>query len=178
MQTRVEFVIAAVITIAISAYLFTIKKDEEKQIDKKSILLAITGACLFGINAMFQKLAVNKGLGIQTQQLYFSSFVFISAVVFILLKDHSLKELRRIKKKDNWLGILGGLLYFFASLTAITANHLIPASIAFTVIQFNAVWTILVGVLIFKEINWRRHWLRLLSGITLAIVSIGLLVMA
>jgi glucose uptake protein GlcU len=43
--------------------------------------------------------------------------------------------------------------------------------------QFNAVWTILIGVLIFKEINWRKHWLRLLVGIILAIVSIGLLVL-
>ena len=177
-QTKVEFVVAAVITITFSAYLFTIKKSEENQIDKKSIWLAVTGACLFGVNAMLQKIAINDGLGTQAQQLYFSSFVFISALIFILFKDHSLKELTQIKKKDNWLGVLGGLLYFFASLTSIISNHLIPASIAFTVIQFNAVWTILIGVFIFKEINWHKHWLRLLLGIILSIISIGFLVMA
>jgi glucose uptake protein GlcU len=174
-QTRVEFVLLAIAMITISAYLFTIKKSGEKQIDKKSVWLAIAGACLFGVNAILQKMAINDGLGAQAQQLYFSSFIFISAVAFIWFKFRSLKVLGKIKQKDNWLGILGGALFFFASLTSIASNHLIPASIANTIIQFNAVWTILIGVLIFKEINWRKHWPRLLLGIILAIISIGLL---
>jgi glucose uptake protein GlcU len=123
-------------------------------------------------------MAINDGLGTQAQQLYFASFVFISAAVFVFIKHRNLKALRDIKQKDNWLGILGGALYFFASLTSIISNHFIPASIAFTIIQFNAVWTILIGVLYFKEINLRKHWLRLLFGIVLAAVSIWLLVIA
>ncbi|MCL2451587.1 GRP family sugar transporter [Candidatus Saccharibacteria bacterium] len=178
MQTRLEFVLLAVATITISAYLFTIKKSDEKRVDTKSIGLAIGAAFLFGFNAMLQKLAINHGLETQAQQLYFSSFVFISAVVFVFFKYRNLKVLGQIKKKDNWLGILGGALFFFASLTSIISNHFIPASVAFTIIQFNAVWTVLIGVLIFKEIEWRKHWLRLLAGIVLAIVSIVLLVMA
>jgi glucose uptake protein GlcU len=51
-QTRIEFVLLAIATITASAYLFTIKKSGEKQIDKKSVGLAIAGACLFGLNAM------------------------------------------------------------------------------------------------------------------------------
>jgi glucose uptake protein GlcU len=127
---------------------------------------------------MLQKIAVDNGLGIQAQQLYFSSFVFISAATFVLFKFRTLHILTEINRRDNWLGIVGGVLYFFASLTSITSNHMIPASITFTIIQFNAVWTILVGVLVFKEIDYRKHWLRLLVGVSFAIASIVLLLFA
>jgi glucose uptake protein GlcU len=178
MQTRVEFVLLAIATITISAYLFTIKKSSQKQFDRKGVLLAVASGFLFGAGALLQKTAVAEGLGTQAHNLYFSLFTFIAAAVFVLFKFRNLKVLGQIKQKDNWLGVLGGALYFFASLGAIISYNIIPASIAFTIIQFNAVWTILIGVLIFKEINWRKHWLRLLLGIVLAVISIGLLVLA
>lgn len=70
---------------------------------------------------------------------------------------------------------LAGLIYFIASQFAIMTNKLIPNSVGFTIIQFNAVWTIFIGILVFKEINLKVHWKRILLGLIFAVISIAIL---
>jgi len=177
-QTNLGYVLSAIVAIFISAMLFTIKKDETQETRKQGVLFAVFSAFFFGTNAMLQKYVVMSGAGIQAQQVCISSFVFITMAVFILFKDKTLAPLKNAFAKDNLYGVLAGTLYFFASLFMIHSNRLIPASIAFTIIQFNAVWTVLIGVLYFKEIDFKKHWARILGGIVLAILGVVLLLFA
>jgi glucose uptake protein GlcU len=177
-QIRLEFVVLAVVAITTSAYLFTMKKSGEQQVNKKSVWLAIASACLFGLSAMLQKMAVDDGLSIWTQLCWIAIAMFISALTIVLFRLKSLRVLQKVPKKDVWLGIISGAILFLATLTYIISNYTIPASVAYTIMQFNAVWTILIGVLIFKEIDYRKNWLRLLVGLVLAIASIVLLLFA
>lgn len=177
MQTKVIYIVLAIISILISAMLFTIKNKEEKVLDKKGIIYAILSALFFGTNALIQKYVTNNGL-VYSQQVYFSGLVFISAFTYIIFKEKNIKCLLDIKSKDNILGIAGGFLYFFASFFSTLSYKYIPGSIAFTIVQLNAVWTVLVGILIFKEINFKKNWKRIMLGIVLAIIGVVMLLLA
>lgn len=177
LETKVVYIVLAIISILISAMLFTVKNEEEKIVDKKGIIYAILSALFFGINALIQKYATNHGL-VYAQQVYFSGLVFISALIYIAIKDKSIKILKNIKRKDNLLGILGGIIYYFASFFSTLAYKYIPGSIAFTIVQLNAVWTVIVGVLIFKEINFRQNWKRIITGIVFAVIGVAMLLLA
>ena len=87
-------------------------------------------------------------------------------------------SLKQIKEKDNILGMIGGIVYFFASFFSTLAYKHIPGSIAFTIVQLNAVWTVLVGILIVKEIEFKKHWQRIIAGIMLAIIGVIMLLIA
>lgn len=177
MQTKVVYIILAVIFILLSAMLFTIRKREEQILDKKGIIWAILSAIFFGINALIQKFATNNGL-IYAQQVYFSASVFISALVYIGFKERSIIFMKDIKSKQNILGIIGGITYYFASFFSTLAYKYIPGSIAFTIVQLNAVWTVLVGILMFKEIDFKKNWLRILTGMVFAIIGVIMLLFA
>lgn len=177
MDTKVIYIILAIIFILFSAMLFTIRRKDEKVIDKKGIIYAILSAIFFGINALIQKFATNNGL-VYAQQVYFSCFVFISALIYIFIKDKNVEVFKEINKKDNILGVIGGIIYYFASFFSTLAYKYILGSVAFTIVQLNAVWTVLVGILIFKEINFRQNWKRISLGIVLAIIGVICLLMA
>lgn len=177
MQTKIIYIILAIISILMSAMLFTIRNSKEKIVDKKGIIYAILSALFFGTNALIQKYATNNGL-VYSQQVYFSGLVFISSIVYLLMTEKNINALKNIKKKDNILGIIGGCTYFFASFFSTLAYKYIPGSIAFTIVQLNAVWTVLVGIIIFKEINFKKHWLRIILGILLAIIGVIMLLFA
>lgn len=177
MQTKVIYIILAILFILMSAMLFTIKNSEEKVVDKKGIIYAILSAIFFGTNALIQKYATNHGL-VYSQQVYFSGLVFLSALIYLFIKEKNIKILTEIKSKDNFLGVIGGGIYFFASFFSTLAYRYIPGSIAFTIVQLNAVWTVLVGILIFKEINFKENWKRIVLGIVLAVIGVIMLLFA
>lgn len=177
LETRLIYIVLAIIFILISAMLFTIKNSKEKTVDKKGIIYAILSALFFGINALIQKYATNNGL-VYSQQVYFAGLVFISSIVYLLVTEKNIIVLKNINKKDNILGIVGGCIYFFASFFSTLAYKYIPGSIAFTIVQLNAVWTVLVGILLFKEIDFKKHWSRIILGILLAIIGVIMLLFA
>lgn len=177
LSTNIMYIALAILAIFISAYLFTIKNKEEKVIDKKGIIYAAISAIFFGVNALIQKNATNNGL-VYAQQVYFSLFAFLSSAIYLIIKNKNLKEITNIKDKNNLLALLGGIIYYFASYFSVLAYKFIPASIAFTIVQLNAVWTIIVGILVFKEIDFKKNWIRILLGICFAIIGVVMLLFA
>lgn len=177
MQTKVIYIIFAVIFILVSAMLFTIKNKNEEIVDRKGIIYAILSAIFFGVNALIQKNATNNGL-IYSQQVYFSGLIFICAYIYILIKEKNIRILLEIKNKENVLGVIGGSIYFFASFFSTLSYKYIPGSIAFTIVQLNAVWTVLAGILIFKEIDLKKNWIRIILGILLSIIGVIMLLLS
>ena len=171
LTTNFIFIILAILFIFTSAILFTIRNEKEVVMDKTGIIYAIISALFFGTNAFIQKYVNNQGF-IFAQQVYFSLFVFLSACGFLWIKKKPLHELKNFCKRDNLLAIAGGCIYFFAAIFNTFSYSLIPGSISFTIVQLNAVWTVLVGVFIFKEINRKQHRKQLLLGILFAILGV------
>ena len=176
-QTNVLFIVLSCAAILISAMLLTVRAGSEKAVSKKGIVYSLLAAVFFGLNSMFLKIGTNNGF-IFSQQLVIAGAVFFSSIVYILIKERGLPSVRSVPVKDNLLGILGGALFCAASLFSLRAYALLPGSVTFTIIQLNAVWTVLAGVFIFREINFKSNWLRIVMGMVFAVVGVVMLLWA
>ncbi|MCL2505957.1 MAG: GRP family sugar transporter [Alphaproteobacteria bacterium] len=174
-QTNIFWVIAAAAAIFISAAFLTVQDSAPKKLKLTGVLLAVISALCFGIMVCIQKWVVNSGVSVPAQLVCTSAFMLVSAAAYSLLM---LKNQSYRLDKNNRLGLLAGMLWFPAGLCTLWSFELLPVSIAFTIIQLNAVWTILIGVLIFREISIKQYWGRISFGLIFSIVGIICLIFA
>jgi glucose uptake protein GlcU len=73
---------------------------------------------------------------------------------------------------------MAGAMFLIATLLTIHSYRMIPGAVAWSITQLNVFWTVLVGVFIFKEVNYKQHWLRLITGSLMAVGACVLLFMA
>lgn len=168
--TNVFLVLFATLLTFVSALLFTIKKDNN-EVDKSGIIYACIAALFLGINALIQKYVTNSGF-VYTQQLYQSMTIMIVSYTYIIIKDRDIKALKSITNSDKIIAFIGGLLYYFATFFNTLAYKQLPASIAFTIVNMSGVWSVLIGILIFKEIDFKKKYKRIVVGIILSITAI------
>jgi len=157
--------------------LLSIKNDPSGKISRKGIFYAILAAVLFGINAMLLKMGTNFGL-VYSQQFVLSGTVCLWSMIYLPLKEKRFIHLKDFSVRDNLLGILGGILYCAALFFFVKSYQLLPGSVAFTIIQLNAVWTILAGIFLFHEIEFRKNWKRILAGLLCACLGVIMLLFA
>ena len=72
--------------------------------------------------------------------------------------------------------IIAGVLTSAVVILNMLSFREIAGSVAFGIIQANVIWTILVGILVFREINFRQNWLRITCGFISAIGAVVLLI--
>jgi glucose uptake protein GlcU len=186
---KVAFVVGGMIAIFVSAMLFTIRKDtENKRSINIGVMFAVAAAFLFGFNAYLQKVLTNKDF-VYSQLFWVALAMFVTAIVIQSIKKgrrlwvqrHAAKSTPPptvLFSKQILLPLLAGLLYCVAAIFNVLAYTKIAGSVAFSIVQLNAVWTILIGIFIFKEIDFRKNWLRITSGLAFAIGAIVLLIFA
>lgn len=174
-NTKISFLLLAIITIFISAMLLTTKEDNQKNSNKKGIIYALGAALFYGINALMRKYTSDANL-IYEQQLYSSIFMFLSALFFVSVKKD--RNIKSATKKDNVLAMFSGVIYYFATYFFITAYKYVQGSIVYTIVQLNTVFTVLFGILIFKELDFKRDWKRIILGIIFSIIGLLILMIA
>jgi glucose uptake protein GlcU len=177
LTAKAVFIVIAIILISLAAMLFSTRDKDNAPIDKAGIVYALISAVFFGISAFLWKILTNDGIFF-AQQVYQSLFMFISAVVYAVVKTKSLKIEVLRTKREIVLPFIGGVLFFGNASFNLLANNYVEASIAFMLHQLNAIWLFFFGVFMFKEIDFRRHWLRLTVGLTLSIAGVFMLVLA
>ena len=177
LTTNLMFIFLAIIFLSVSALLFTVREEHNNLIDKKGIIHALLAAFFYGIFALIQKYLTNKEL-LYSQHIYIALFIFISTSTYLFLKDKSIKKSVILSKKEIILPLAGGILYYGTSFFSILAYKYIAGSIAFMIHQLNAVWLFLFGVIIFREINFKKHWLRLSIGLLCSLIGIFMLLLA
>ena len=178
--TKVVVVVLSTLLMTLSAFLITIDKGKVKDNfvkDKMGIIYAIVCAILLGLNAFVNKAVTNTGL-VYAQPVYVSFFVMLSSIVYLLFKEKNIKVLSRFKEKDNYLALIGGVIYSAAAILSTLAYKYILGSIAFIIINLQSIWTLLIGIFIFKEINFKENWIRIILGIISAVIAIVLLLYA
>lgn len=176
--TKIYFLFLAIIAIFLSAILLTIKNKTEGEIfDKKGIIYALISALFYGVNALMRKYTSDVNL-IYEQQLYSAIFMLLTCLIYILIKDKNMKKVGKIISRDNVLAILAGIVYYFATYFFITAYQYIQGSIAYTIVQLNTIFTIFFGIWVFKELEFKKNWIRISLGVILAIVGLIILMIA
>ncbi len=158
--------------------LLTIKDEKEGEaFDKKGIVYALISALFYGVNALMRKYTSDANL-IYEQQLYSAVFMLITCLIYIVIQDKSMKKIGKLVSKDNSFAILAGVVYYFATYFFITAYKYIQGSIAYTIVQLNTIFTIFFGICVFKELAFKKNWLRITLGVILAMVGLVVLMIA
>ena len=174
---KVIWVILGMIVMLVSATLFTIKQDgDDKKTTKTGILLALFAGVCFGIGAYFNKWVSIQGY-IYCQMLYHSFFIVLFAATFYMFQAKRPKDIFKVEKRV-FLPAITGLLFMTATILNIFSYRWISGSISFSITQLNVFWTMLIGIVLFKEISFKKHWLRISTGVVLAIEAIILLLFA
>jgi glucose uptake protein GlcU len=176
--TNPKFALLAGVAVFLSAVCFTISNSkEERRANLNGIYLATISGLAFGIVTVINK-HVTTEVGVYSQQVVWSLGIFLSLFAYILGQKSLRQGLRIITRKDSILGLGAGVLYLGASFFMLEAYRYIPAAIGFTIIQLNAIWTILIGIIVFKELPFRSNYKRIVAGFIFALLGIILLAFA
>lgn len=171
------FALLAAVSIFLSALFFTnTSQDRKKHLRIRGVYLASLSALGFGSVAVIQKY-VTEHSGVYYQQVVWSFSIFISLLVFIVI-TRKLNTLFGNSKKDLLLATGAGVIYLGASMFQLISYKYIPAAIGFTIIQLNALWTISIGIAVFKEIDLKIHYRKVIYGFIFTLVGVLLLLFA
>jgi len=177
LTANIIFIILAIVFITLAALMFSTKDENNATIDKSGIVYSLIAALFYGISALLWKYLTDEGIFF-AQQVYQSLFVFISAATYVLIRNKSLKIEAVGVKKEILLPLVGGVLFFGNASFNLLANRYIEASIAFMLHQLNAIWLLMFGIFVFKEIDFKKHWLRLATGLAFSIIGVAMLIFA
>jgi drug/metabolite transporter (DMT)-like permease len=166
------------LAVFVSAVFLSVRKEnEDRKLRLAGIYLAMLSGLAFGVVTVINKYVTTE-VGVYSQQVVWSFCIFLSLLFYILSRKNWFAQLRRIGQRDMALGLGAGLLYLGASFCMLQSYRSIPAAVGFTIIQLSAVWTILIGLFVFREINIKIHAARIALGFVFALAGIGLLVFA
>jgi len=195
---RILWLVLGMTVMFASALLFQITTDAEKEnltASKKNattgIALALFCGMCFGVTALLNSVVTRPAIVGDTftyaQLLYHSaSLVVFSVILYMILGDQSsesstakqrFRDIVKVDKK-TWLPVIAGGMFLVATLLTIHSYRLIPNPVAWSIMQLNVFWTVLIGLFIFKEIDYQQHWLRLSLGFLMAVGACVLLFLA
>lgn len=177
-KTNPIITVLAGIAVFLSALFFTISNSKEQAINNlKGVYLATTSGLAFGIVTVINKY-VTTNVGVYSQQVVWSLSILISLVFYILSHKELSKNIKTIDIKNICMGLVAGFLYLGASFFMLQSYKYIPASVGFTIIQLNSIWTISIGIFVFKEIDIKKHYKKIFLGFIFSLIGIALLVFA
>jgi glucose uptake protein GlcU len=177
LTTKVFFIVLAIVFITLAAMMLSVREKNNAPIDKLGVVYALVAAVFYGISTFLSKCLTNEG-SLFAQQIYKALFVFLTAAAFVLIKDKSFRLNAPKTKKEFVLPLLGGLLFFGNASFYLLAYFRLEGSIVMMLHQLNAVWLLLLGVFAFKEIDFRKHWLRLMIGLVFSMIGLLMLILA
>lgn len=169
--------IVAMFMVLVSLYFILIAP---KVLSRSTVSLAITLVLplavlvLSGLNDVFIKAAQFTSISTPSDNASFISTVFLTSLVLSSLSLAVNKQARiaKLRLKTIAGGICMGVFISLNSVMVLKALAHLSASVVFPLVNIGTVlFSLMVGVLIFKEKLTRRH----LIGIALALVAIGLL---
>lgn len=174
--TNPVFAILAAISIFLSAVFLTRSSEDKKQFAAKGVYLATLSGVGFGSVAVIQKY-VTAHVGVYSQQVVWSLSIAASLLLYIIISK-KIKEIVKSSRRDLIISLMAGVLYLGASIFQLFSYKYLAVSISFTIIKMNAFWTVLIGILIFKEINLRKYYKNVALGFILTLIGILFLVLA
>ena len=174
---KVTWLLFGATSMFVSAVLFTVNDDNRQNIDRiHGILYALTAAACFGVTAFINKIVTNQGF-IYSQLLYHSLSVVISAALIFIIQTRKPKEIFYVSR-EICPPAISGTLFLAGTILSIYSYTMIAGSVSWSITQLNAVWTILIGIFIFREVSFRKHRLRIMTGFVFAAVAIIFLLFA
>jgi len=140
------------------------------------ILYALFAAACFGVTAFINKIVTNQGF-IYSQLLYHSLSVVVSAAIIFIIQTRKPREIFCVSR-ENLLPAMSGAMFLVGTILSMFSYTMIAGGVAWSITQLNAVWTILIGIIIFREVSFRKHRRRIITGFAFALTAIAFLLFA
>lgn len=176
-QVKPLWTVLAGLCIFFAAFLINVSNEQESRSQKmRGVLLALISAFSFGSVTVINKYVVTE-VGVYTQQVLWSLSI-VATLLLYSIAHKNIRELKTITRKDLSVGLVSGVFYLGASFFMLESYRYIPASVGFTIIQLNTVWTFLAGIFFFREIEAFRHYKRLITGLCFSVTGVLLLFLA
>lgn len=165
------FIILSIVLMGVSALFFAVedgKSDRKKSV--AGLLLALGSAFIFASNVVVRKYLTAEGL-LYTQQVYSSFFIMLTAFICASIKEKNCRFAIKIDKSSSY-GLLTGAIYFVATFLMILAFDGLLGTVVSNLKQLSAIFTLIFGIFVFKEISFKQHYVRILLGFFCIILSI------
>jgi len=174
---KVFWLLLGMTAMFVSAFLFQIKIENiDKKNPVKGIMCAVFAGVCFGIAALLNKIVSDQGF-LFTQLIYHSASLVVFSALAHLSIGNRMKDLIYIDR-TIWLPFISGGMFLIATVLMILSYGLIAGPVLWSVTQLNAAWTILIGIFVFKEIDIKIHWQRIVAGFFVAVTAIMFLFLA
>lgn len=168
---NIYLLLLAVVFIFMSARVLVIKEDTNYKINLGNVVVAVLSAVFYALAGFIRKVITNEGF-VYIQQVYTSIGLLVMSFIYSAIKE---KKISCLKNK-SFYPLLSGMFYYFASYFMLLSYKNIEGSIAFPIIQLNSLWSCIIGVFAFKEIDYRKYCIRLILGLIFALIGLYLLV--
>ncbi len=172
LAVNVFVVIASTICITLGAFIFSMDKVEELSKKQKimGIVLALAAATIFGTNALLSKMISTDGV-IYTQLIIKSITVLISMIIVMKLSKKSFTFNFNVNKHS----LLSGIIYSFGNLCLFLGFSRALGTEVWLVNQCDAIVIFVLGLFVFKEIDYKKHWLIYTVAIVLTFLGVYLI---
>ena len=144
----------------------------------KGYLIPIAASVLYGVNGLFMKWLLEHkvprpliGLGIGIGALGASMAIYAAA-------GRRMDAFWSAGLRDHAFSVLGGLTWAMGLVTMLLAIDYAGVAVGWALMNLSVVVSVLFGVVILREIDWRARWKEIGGGLVVAFLGIAALALA
>jgi len=172
---NILFIFFALILIFLSQILFNFNENKQSRLNTKGILFGLLASVFFSLNALVRKITAIHNI-IYIGNIYASFTIVVISFIILIIKNKVNKNL--IEFKTNKYGLLSGVFYFFASTLMVVSFKFISGAITSSLTKLSGLITVFIGIVFFKEINFKKHYIRIVLGAFCIILAVVVLFFA
>jgi glucose uptake protein GlcU len=104
--------------------------------------------------------------------------ICITATALLLTRRQGISTLRAYPIRDRAVALLGGVSWTLAFYALAASMQLVDFAVAWTLSNLNTVPAVFLGIVAFREVDWRTHRARILLGLGAATLGTVFLALA
>jgi len=150
---------------------------ERTALTGRGVLYALLSAAGFALYATPLRAATSTGIDVFTLLAFMAPGILLAAVVLFCFRGTGLANWRRQPLRDHAAAVAAGAIWVLATMVLTAGIERIGLAVTWSVSNLNTLVTVGIGILVFHEVDVRKHWraigLGLLAG-CLGVLLLGL----
>ena len=131
-------------------------------------LWAVLAAFFFALYAIPFKVALGRGVPSSTVVVWMTLGAFLSVAGWFLFQRDGLAHWKEGRTRDHLYAALAGVLWVAGVFSMGAAIRRIGLAVTWPISNLNTVVTVLAGIILFREIDLRRHGVKIASALAAA----------
>lgn len=167
-------IVAAAIVIGLTN---TPTTSTERRCTVTGVLCALGAAVCYASYLYPMKMAVQQ-MGFWSFAPWMGFGILGMATGAVLVRRNGIRELVSYPPRTYGIAMLGGVSWAIALICLTSSMTMVDLAVAWSLAQLNTVPAVILGILVFREVSFRREWVKISLGIVAAVVGTLLLGLA